>query len=390
MGIMSQTLTIILAGGRGDRLFPISAGKAKPLVSFGGAFCILDFTLSNCVNSDIERAYLLTQYKSESIKRYVEASLWKTDLMCLPPRFANGYRGTANSVYQNLNLLRGAGVKHVLVLAADHIYKMDYGRLVRFHAEHGGSATIAAVRYPGCLASEMGHLETDARGQVTRFEEKPGAYEQRNGTDVLASMGVYVFEPAALHMALLRDEGDFTSGHDFGRDVLPKLIRSDRVFAYDFTVSDPGLGNYWRDVGTIDSYYAAQMELLMTNSPFDPHCDPRWPIHAGGRPAASCLVADRERGIFDSVISRSVKVAAGAHIEKAILMSGARVGTGAKIRRAIVCEGVTIPDGETIGFDAAEDRNRFLVTQNGVVVVHPGHAARLRSENTLVRSAKAA
>jgi glucose-1-phosphate adenylyltransferase len=375
MGIMSQTLTIILAGGRGGRLFPVSSGTAKALVPFGGAFCVLDFTLSNCVNSDIERAYVLTQYKSESIKKYVDSSSWKTDLICLPPRFANGYRGTANAVYQNLNLLRGGEWKHVLVLAADHIYKMNYARLVRFHAEHGGSATIAALPQP-------------------------------DGIDALANMGVYVFEPSALYKALLRDEGDFTSSHDFGRDVLPKLIRTDRVCTYDFTVSDPGLGNYWRNIGTIDSYYAAQMELLKTNSPLDPGQDARWPIHAGGRPASSCLVADRERGIVDSlisdswprtgssvvrsVISRSVTVAAGAHIENAILMSGARVGSDTRIRRAIVCEGVTIPDGETIGFDAAEDRNRFLVMQNGVVVVHTGHAARLRSYSMLVRSARVA
>jgi glucose-1-phosphate adenylyltransferase len=284
---------------------------------------------------------------------------------------------------------------------------MNYGRLVRFHAEHGGSATIGAVRYPRSLAGEVGHLATDESGQVIGFEEKPGVCPaQPNGADVLASMGVYVFEPSVLYKALLRDEGDFTSSHDFGRDVLPRLIRSDRVFAYDFTANDSGLGDYWRDVGTIDSYYTAQMELLMTNSPFDPHRDARWPIHAGGRRAASCLVADRDRGIFDSlipenwpslgssivrsVISGSARVDAGVHIEKAILMSGSRVGANAKIRRAIVCEGVSIPDGEMIGFDASEDRNRFLVTQNGVVVVHAGHAARFRSESALMYSAKVA
>ena len=360
MSNMSQTLTLILASGRADHLSPIVAGKPKALVPYGGVFCIADFTLSNCVNSDIERAYLLTQYKSNAMKQYVESSLWRTDIMCLPPRSASGYRGTADSLYQNLDLLRNKDTQYVLVLPADHVYKMNYSRLVRFHASHGGDATIAAVPYLRHRADE--------------------------------SMGVYVFNAAALHKALLRDAGNFGSNHDLEGDVLPNLIRSNQVFTYDFSAFDSALGSYWRGVNTIDAYYRAHMEILAMNSPFDPYQDARWPIYAGGRPAASCVMSDPERQAPDSVISEdsdlsgarvlqsvispSVTVGHAAHIERSVIMRGARVGPGAHIRRAIICEGVEIPAGERIGFDGAKDRNRFFVSDNGVVVVHSINAGR--------------
>jgi glucose-1-phosphate adenylyltransferase len=400
MSIMSQTLTVILAGGRDDRLSPIMSGKPKPLVPFGGAFCILDFTLSNCLNSDVERAYVLTQYKSSSISRYVESSSWKTDLQCLPPRFSNAHRGTADSLYQNLDLIRSRGIEYVLILTADHIYKMNYSRLVRFHTSHGGDATIVAVQHPCQSSSEAELLEVNQQGQITGFQQKP------NAPNMLAGMGVYVFNASALHKALLRDAGSFGSDHDFERDILPKLIRSDRVFAYDFTAHDSGLEGYCRSLSTIDGYHRAQMEVLAMNSAFDPYQDARWPIYAGGRPAFSSVISDPRRLVLDSIISEdsetsgaaiiqsviapSVQVAAGANIAGSILMRGARIGRGAQIRRAIVCEGVVIPEGERIGFNPAEDRGRFLITDNGVAVVHSTNTRRLQREAIPVHIARTA
>src|SRR5215831_1649084 len=192
MSIMSQTLTVILAGGRDNRLSPIMSGKPKPLVPFGGVFCILDFTLSNCLNSDIERAYLLTQYKPGFISRYIESSSWQTDLVCLPPRFANAHRGTADMLYQNLDLIRSRGTEYVLVLAANHLCKINYSRLVRFHASQGADATIATVQYPR-HSGEAEFLEIDSHGQVTGLEKPNRSGLQSNRSNVLASMGVYVF-----------------------------------------------------------------------------------------------------------------------------------------------------------------------------------------------------
>jgi len=400
MSIMSQTLTVILAGGRDHRLSPIMSGKPKPLVPFGGAFSILDFTLSNCLNSDVERAYVLTQYKSGSISRYVESSSWKTDLLCLPPRFSHAHRGTADSLYQNLDLFRSRGIEYILVLTADHIYKMNYNRLVRFHASHGGDATIAAVQHPRQSSSEVELLEVNQQGQITGVQQKP------NASNMFASMGVYVFNASTLIKALLRDAGSFASHHDFERDILPKLIGSDRVFAYDFTAHDSGLGGYCRSLSTIDEYHRAQMEILAMNSAFDPYQDARWPIYAGGRPAFSSVTSDPRHLILDSIISEdsetsgaaiiqsvispAVKVAAGANIAGSILMPGARIGRGAQIRRAIVCEGVFIPEGERIGFDAADDRGRFLVTENGVTVVHSINVRRLQRESVPVHIARSA
>jgi glucose-1-phosphate adenylyltransferase len=374
MSIMSHTVTFILAGGRDDRLYPILTGTPKPLLSFGGVFSILDFTISNCVNSDIGRAYVLTQYKSGAISRYIESSAWKTELIRLQPRFLNANRGTADLLYQNLDLIRDPDTRYVLVLNADNIYKMNYSRLVRFHENHGGEATIAAARYPRSSA--------------------------------VAGMGVYVFNAPALHKALLRDAGRFGTNHDFERDILPKLICSDRVYAYDSTASDSDLGGYCRNLTTIDSYHRSQMEVLAMNSAFDPYQDARWPMCAAGRPAASFVVANPHRLVQDSIISEhseisgaaiiqsiispSVTVAAGAHISGSVLMRGARVGRGAQIRRAIVCDGVVIPEGERIGFDPVEDRGRFFVTDNGVAVVHSNDARKLQNPKMPVRMAKSA
>jgi glucose-1-phosphate adenylyltransferase len=273
---------------------------------------------------------------------------------------------------------------------------MDYRKLIRFHAGHGGEATIAAVQYPRRLTRELGVLEVDERGQIVGFEEKPEQSRERSSDSsmVFASMGVYVFNTSTLRQALLRDAGKFGGSHEFGKDVLPGLIRSNRVIAYDFTNSNGALGNYWRDVGTIDSYHRTHMELLLLTSPFDPYGDTRWPIYAGGEIVPlrrvtrdlswvmdSVVSPDAKVSgatILQSVISPSVHVAPTAEVQGSVLMRGVRVGRDARIRHAIVDEGVVIPDGERIGCDTGEDRRRFFVTENGVVVVHAGDAGAFR------------
>jgi glucose-1-phosphate adenylyltransferase len=406
MSIMSQTVTFILAGGRDDRLSPITSGKPRTLLPFGGVLCILDFAVSNCLNSDIERAYLLTQYKPGFIRQYIESSSWKTDLVCLPPRFANAHRGTADMLYQNLDLIRSRGTEYVLVLEADHLCKINYSRLVRFHVNEGADATIAAVPYPRHSVGEAELLEIDSAGQITGLEKPNQLGQQSASSNVLASMGVYVFKASALHKALLRDAGMSGSNYDFRKDVLPKLVRSDRVLAYDFASSESGKGGYWRSLGTIDAYHRAQMESLALNSAFDPYQDARWPLYAGGKPVASYVMTDPRRMVLDSiisedaqatgaaiiqsVISKSVEIGAGVHIAGSVVMPGARVGRGAKIRRAIVCEGAVIPEGERIGFDTAEDRHRFFVTENGVAVVHSSYARRLQGDPAYLEIAKSA
>ena len=383
-----SVLTLILAGGQGKRLSPFTATKAKPLVSFGSVFRIMDFTLSNCVHSGIQRAYLLTQYKAEAIRRDIEYSSWPVDFVCVPPQFQTSYRGTADSVYKNMDLFCHNKAEYVLILAADHIYKMDYRRLIRFHASHGGNATIAAVPYPRQLATQLGVLDVDGNDRVVGFEEKPQNPTPRksDSSTSLASMGVYVFNAAALHKALLRDAGNFSGTHEFGADIFPNLIRTDRVFAYEFTKHNGDLGSFWRDVGTIDSYYRAQMELLLVNSAFDPF-DPRWLIFSGGANAAfrndgmdSPWVVDSVippgadvagATIRQSILSPSVQVAPTAQIVGSVLMPGVTVGRNVRIQHAIIGEDVVIPDGDRIGCDFSDDCRRFHVTENGVVSV-PG------------------
>jgi glucose-1-phosphate adenylyltransferase len=409
-GMDFSTLTFILAGGQGKRLSPLTSGRAKPLVSFGGVFRIIDFTLSNCINSGLKRAYLLTQYKSDSVRNYIEASSWTADFVCLPSSPSNGYHGTADSVYKNMHLISQEKADYVLILASDHIYKMDYRKLIRFHAGHGGDATIAAIQYPRKLSRELGILDVDDRGQVVDFEEKPEYPKVRRSdpSTVLASMGIYVFNTAALRKALLRDAGNFNGSHEFGKDVIPGLIRTDRVFAYDFTNNNGPLGSYWRDVGSIDAYYRTHMELLLLNSTLDPYGDARWPVYAGGSNAPlrspgrnavlesaygvdSIIAPDAEVSgatIQQSIVSPSVYVAPSAQILGSILMSGVRVGRDAKIQHAIIGEGVDVPDGARIGCDFIEDRRRFHVTGNGVVAVHGPDAFRIDAPMPASRSEK--
>ena len=338
-----RTSAFILAGGQGERLYPLTESRPKPAVSFGGTFRIIDFTLLNCLRSGLSRVSILTQYKYEELHRYIRESwsdLWNRTtacraLLCLPPLSGKRYRGTADAVFQNVNLVPSSD-DFVLVLSGDHIYQMDYWDLICQHIETGAELTIAAVEYPLHEASGFGVIEVDETSRITGFEEKPliPCPLASNPSMALVSMGVYVFNKPALLGALdlFCASG---SGFDFGHDIIPALIRSSRTYAYDFRDKIQNAPCYWRDIGTIDAYYDASMELLQVKSPvLIRQSHPR--MGAGAQ-------------VSRSVISPGVEVEADAAVYDSILMPGVRVGAGAQLRRVIVEEGVHVPPGFRVG-----------------------------------------
>ena len=386
--INGQTTVLILAGGRGDRLDPLTRKRAKPAVSFGGVYRIIDFTLSNCLNSRLQPAYVLTQHNRESLHNYLDASSGR-QVTCVPPATGSTYCGTADAVYQNLRLMDRRQSDHILILSADHIYKMDYSRLLQFHREMGAKVTVSSVEYPRHVGRQFGILEVDCDSRIVSFEEKPERPKPIPGSSgsCLASMGIYVFNYDTLRDALTRDAARLDSSHDFGKDIFPYLIRSHGTFAFCFREGPHGIAPYWRDVGTIDAYYTAQMELLLVNSDFDAYGDPRWPLQAFGsedgrypllttdieesraKESLVCAGARIDGRVVGSVISPDVRVEQSAEVRDSILMHGVRVGKGAHIRRAIVEEGAHIPENAQIGHDSGRDRSLFKVTDTGVVVV---------------------
>jgi glucose-1-phosphate adenylyltransferase len=406
--LLRSTYAIVLAGGRGQRLMQLTDHRAKPAVAFAGNLRVIDFTLSNCINSGIRRVSVLTQYKAQSLIRHVTRAWSFLDagrdefVDVVPAQQQIGaawYCGTADAVYQNLGLLRAAGAAHVLVLAGDHVYKMDYGRLVAEHVRRGADVTIASIRVPLGQASELGIMCVDRESRVTAFAEKPCAPPAAPGRPgmALASMGIYVFDAGYLSRELRRDAGEAASCHDFGSDILGRACDRARVFAHDFADSAvdarADMPPYWRDVGTLDAYWEAGMDLVRAEPPLDLH-DAAWPIRglqeslppsrfatartSGGVTATQCLVAGG--CIVDGTVRRStlfsrVRVGAGSLVEDALLLPGVTVGRNAVVRRAIVDEGCTLPDGIRIGVHADEDRARFTVTDKGVTLVTAGMLA---------------
>jgi glucose-1-phosphate adenylyltransferase len=397
--LTSRTLTLILAGGNGRRLRPLTLTRPKPLVPFCGIFKLIDFTLSNCVNSNLKNVYLLTQHQHALLERYIEVAAANPNgpfcrkqspsLMCLTPEPARSYVGTADAVLQNIPLLEREGPAFVLILAADHVYKMDYTQLLRSHADSGADVTVAAVEYPKTMAGRFGVLQVSPENEVIGFEEKPHDPKPlpANSNSSLVSMGIYVFNTGSLIRAVVEDAWRKNSDHDFGRNVIPTSIGSLYTCVYNFTAAARGTPGYWRDVGTIEDYYQSQMELLLMNSPLDPYNDALSPTYAFGEHNASSplrglcdrnsaldSVVSREAAIFDarivrSVISEGVHVEASAEIESSVLLPGVRVGRGARIRRAVIDQNVQIPEGAEIGYCSEEDHRQFQVSRGGVVVV---------------------
>lgn len=394
-----------MAGGRGERLFPLTREVAKPAVTFGGIYKIIDFTLSNCFNSGIRRIYLLTQYSNLTMHRHIRIGwnpLFRHELdefvEQLPPQHRgteDWYHGTTDSIYQNIEVLERHKPEYVLILSGDHIYKMDYSRMLEYHMESNAELTIAAVEVDREQASGLGVMQVDNRNKVTDFAEKsddPPPIPDRPNR-FLASMGIYVFSTKKLVRELIADSKNRESKHDFGKNLIPALVDGkDRVFAYRFSDEDTAGAGYWRDIGTLDSYFSANIDLVHPNPEFDLY-DRHWPIRTTIRqnPPARIVgstVKEKLSGLMSdslvssgsilsgcrverSVLSPDVRVHTDAHVEESILMEGADVGRGSVIRQAILCPGVHVPDGAAIGVDPDADRERFMVTQNGVAVV-PG------------------
>jgi glucose-1-phosphate adenylyltransferase len=397
---LDDILVILLAGGVGERLSPLTKERAKPAVYFGGPYRIIDFTLSNCINSGLRRIFIATQYKSLSLNRHIRMG-WNIVseelgefIEILAPQKRVGehwYLGTADAVFQNLYSIVREDAKHVIVLSGDHVYKMDYSKMLRFHIEKNADVTLAALEVPVDEASRFGIVSIDRDDRVTDFLEKPTTPVSVPGSpDVaLASMGIYIFKADVLTRALEEDAEKPDSQHDFGKNIIPSLIHSAPVFSYRFYDENKKASKYWRDIGTLDAYFDASMDLCHVNPEFNLY-DPEWPLRTYQPQAPPAKFVFAEEGsrcgqALDSVISNgciisgsrvvgsvlcpNVRVHSFSHIESAILMPGVRVGRHARLRRVIVDRDVVIPRGALIGYDEVEDRRRHAVTEGGVVVV---------------------
>jgi glucose-1-phosphate adenylyltransferase len=397
---LDDVLVILLAGGAGERLHPLTAERAKPAVYFGGPYRIIDFTLSNCINSGFRRIFIATQYKSLSLNRHVRMA-WNVVseelgefIELLPPQKRVGehwYLGTADAVFQNLYSLVREGPSHVVVLSGDHVYKMDYSKMLRFHLDRHADATLATLEVPVAHGRRFGIVGVDEQDRVREFQEKPAVPPSIPGSPdlALASMGIYIFKADVLTRALEEDAERPESQHDFGKNIIPSLIHSAPVFSYRFYDENKKASKYWRDIGTLDAYFDASMDLCHVNPEFNLY-DPEWPLRTYQPQAPPAKFVFAEEGsrcgqALDSVISNgciisgsrvvgsvlcpNVRVHSFSHIESAILMPGVRVGRHARLRRVIVDRDVVIPRGALIGYDEVEDRRRHAVTEGGVVVV---------------------
>jgi glucose-1-phosphate adenylyltransferase len=397
--LTSGALAIVMAGGRGERLKQLTTQRAKPATPFGGKFRIIDFVLSNCVNSGIRQIAVLTQYKSQSLIQHVQRGWgylrgeFGEFVDVIPAQQQIGeywYRGTADAVYQNLDVIRAHHPKHVLVLAGDHIYTMDYGPMIAHHVETNADITIGVVEVSREKAREYGVLSVTEHHQVTRFTEKPKDPECIPGrpNTALASMGIYVFSAALLEQLLIDDAADEHSQHDFGKNIIPAALASLSVYAYAFQDVRTRAQAYWRDVGTLDAYYEANMELVYVRPELNIY-DEEWPIwtYQLQRPPAKFILEDEDRLgtainsmvaggciisgalVRESLLFSDVRVDERSVVQSSVVLPRVVIGRGCTIRRAILDEGCLIPDGMTIGVDPAADRERFEVTEKGVVLV---------------------
>src|SRR5215468_9146478 len=397
---MKDTLGVLLAGGAGERLYPLTRDRAKPAVTFGGIYRIIDITLSNCINSDLRRVYILTQYKALSLNRHIREG-WNIVaremgefVEVLPPmkRVSDQwYQGTADAVYQNIYSIGSEQPKHVLILSGDHIYKMDYGKMMKQHQDSAADITLATIQIDLDECPRFGVVDVDKDGRINGFEEKPKTTKLRspwNPDKVAGSMGVYLFNADILIPALLKDAEDPSSSHDFGKDILPKMVDDYRVFAYDFVDENKKEAHYWRDVGTLEAYYDANMDIVAVSPVFNLY-DSDWPIRTHQRqyPPAKFVFAEAGRTgtavdsivsagcivsgstVRNSVISPDVRVNSYSEIDDSILFSHVNIGRHCRIQRAIIDRDVHIPEGTTIGFDAEADKQRYFVTEEGIAVV---------------------
>jgi len=399
---MKDTVGVLLAGGAGERLYPLTRNRAKPAVFFGGVHRIIDCTLSNCLNSALRRVYVLTQYKSLSLQRHIRYG-WgfmprelSEFIEVLPPQkrvSENWYVGTADAVYQNLYSLRRICPRDVFILSGDHIYKLDYSLMLQHHRNHEADLTIAAIEFPLAEASRFGVLQVDSEQNVTGFLEKPTDPPPLAPGSELAfvNMGVYVFKYDVLLEELMRDANDPESTHDFGRDLIPSMIGRYRLSTYNFRDENKKEAKYWRDIGTLDAYFEANMDLVSVDPVFNFY-DPEWPIrtYQPQAPPAKFVFADegvRMGMALDSIVSMGCIISGGrvmnsilcpnvrinsySVVDRCILLPDVKVGRYSKIRNAIIDRGVIIPENTVIGYDAEADEARYTRTPGGITVVVP-------------------
>jgi glucose-1-phosphate adenylyltransferase len=398
---MKDTLGVLLAGGAGERLFPLTRDRAKPAVTFGGNYRIIDVTLSNCINSDLRKVYILTQYKALSLNRHIREG-WGTIVASelgefieiLPPMkrvSENWYMGTADAVYQNIYSIGSEQPKYVLILSGDHIYKMNYGLMMKQHLDAGADVTLATILIDPSESSRFGVIDIDRESRVVGFEEKPQQTQLRSPFNLnmcSGSMGVYLFNTDVLLPALLKDAEDPESSHDFGHDVLPKILDEYRVYAFNFIDENKKEALYWRDVGTLDAYYDANMDVVSVSPVFNLY-DKAWPIRTHQRqyPPAKFVFSEPGRTgmavdsvvssgciisgstVRKSVMSPDVRVNSYAEVESCIVFSHVNIGRHCRIRRAIIDRDVHIPEGSVIGYDPEEDRRNYFLTESGITVV---------------------
>ncbi|MGC2163948.1 MAG: glucose-1-phosphate adenylyltransferase [Silvibacterium sp.] len=398
---MRNTLGVLLAGGAGERLFPLTRDRAKPAVPFGGNYRIIDITLSNCINSDLRHVYIMTQYKALSLNRHIREG-WTSAVAqelgefveILPPMqrvSANWYMGTADAVYQNIYSIGAEQPKHVLILSGDHIYKMHYGKMLEHHEKTGADVTLATLPIDPSEVSRFGVVEVDKNGEVIGFDEKPKTTEIRspfNADTVDASMGIYLFNTDVLLPALLQDAEDPTSKHDFGHNILPGILGKYKICAYNFVDENQQQALYWRDVGTLEAYYDANMDVASVSPVFNLY-DSKWPIRTRvrqyppakfvfGEPgrtgmainsivSAGCIVSGAT--VRNSVLSQDVRVNSYSELDSSIVFTHVNIGRHCRIRRAIIDRDVQLPEGTVIGYDASEDKKNYFVTPSGLTVV---------------------
>ena len=398
-----NTFAMVLAGGRGSRLHELTDWRAKPAVPFGGKFRIIDFTLSNCVNSGVRRVGVATQYKAQSLIRHLQLGWSFLDgrlgefIEIMPAQQqvdeSQWYRGTADAVFQNLREIRHAHAEYVLILSGDHIYRMDYGRILAAHVERKADLTVACLEVPIKEATGFGVMSVNEEGRITQFEEKPAKPQHMPGNPdmALASMGIYVFNARFLFEQLMRDADDPKSSHDFGKDVIPHCVKRYRTFAQNFAdscIRDDDKPAYWRDVGTLDAYWEANMDLVQVTPQLNLYED-RWPIwtwQPQSPPAKFVFDDGARRGeAIDSTVSggciisgatvrRSmlfscVRVHSYALVEDSIVLPNVDIGRHCVIKKCIIDKNCTLPEGTTIGVDPVQDRKRFHVTESGITLV---------------------
>ncbi len=396
-----NTLALILAGGRGSRLKHLTKWRSKPAVPFGGKFRIVDFPLSNCINSGIRRVGVLTQYKAHSLLLHIQRG-WGflrgefgefIELLPAQQRIESSwYEGTADAVYQNLDILRSHNPDYVLILAGDHIYKMDYGTMIAEHVESGADMTVGCITVDLATAKEFGVMGVDENNRIIDFQEKPDKPRPIPGrSDVaLASMGIYVFNRKFLFEQLIRDADTPDSSHDFGKDIIPRVISKYRIQAYPFTDTTSGKQAYWRDVGTIDAFWTANIELIGVTPPLNLY-DRSWPIwtYQEQLPPAKFVFDDDERRgmavdsmvsggcvisgakVQDSLLFSNVRVNSYSEVDHTVVLPDVNIGRNCRITRAVIDRGCDIPEGTVIGEDPEADAERFYVSEQGIVLVTP-------------------